>query len=74
MKIIIHAFISSRLDYCNSLFTCLNKTSLHRLQTVQNAAVQLLTKYLLGDLIFLLFYLHFTGFQFILEFILRFLF
>ncbi|KAF7642434.1 hypothetical protein LDENG_00258020, partial [Lucifuga dentata] len=28
MEIIIHAFISSHLDYCNSLFTCLNKTSL----------------------------------------------
>ncbi|KAF7643493.1 hypothetical protein LDENG_00238270 [Lucifuga dentata] len=41
---VIHAFISSRLDYCNSLFTCLSKTSLNRLQTVQNAAARLLTK------------------------------
>ncbi|KAF7650035.1 hypothetical protein LDENG_00132220 [Lucifuga dentata] len=30
---VIHAFISSRLDYCNSLFTFLNKTSLNWLQT-----------------------------------------
>ncbi|KAF7647374.1 hypothetical protein LDENG_00173240 [Lucifuga dentata] len=44
---VIHAFISSRLDYCNSLFTCLNKTSLNRLQTVQNAAARLLTKTIL---------------------------
>ncbi|KAF7654611.1 hypothetical protein LDENG_00067310 [Lucifuga dentata] len=41
---VIHAFISSRLDYCNSLFTCLIKTSSNWLQTVQNAAAGLLTK------------------------------
>uniref|UniRef100_A0A669D7L0 Reverse transcriptase domain-containing protein n=1 Tax=Oreochromis niloticus TaxID=8128 RepID=A0A669D7L0_ORENI len=44
LEIVIHAFISSRLDYCNSLFTCLNKGSLERLQIVQNAAARLLTK------------------------------
>ncbi|KAF7664436.1 hypothetical protein LDENG_00176370, partial [Lucifuga dentata] len=44
LEIIIHAFISSRLDYCNSLFTCLSKTSMDRLQVVQNAAAKLLTK------------------------------
>ena len=44
MEMIIHAFISSRLDYCNALFTCLNQTSLNRLQTVQNAAARLLTR------------------------------
>ena len=43
MEMLIHAFISSRLDYCNSLFTCLNKSSIQRLQTVQNAAARLLT-------------------------------
>jgi len=43
LEMIIHAFISSRLDYCNSLFTCLNKSSLSRLQMVQNAAARLLT-------------------------------
>ncbi|KAF7640966.1 hypothetical protein LDENG_00002640 [Lucifuga dentata] len=41
---VIHAFISSCSDYCSSLFTCLSKTSLNRLQTVQNAAARLLTK------------------------------
>ncbi len=41
---IIHAFISSPLDYCNALFTCLNQTSVKRLQTVQNAAAQILTR------------------------------
>lgn len=43
LEMIVHAFISSRLDYCNSLFTCLNKKSVGRLQTVQNAAARLLT-------------------------------
>uniref|UniRef100_A0A669C582 Reverse transcriptase domain-containing protein n=1 Tax=Oreochromis niloticus TaxID=8128 RepID=A0A669C582_ORENI len=44
LEIAIHAFISSRLDYCNSLFMCLSKGSLDRLQVVQNAAARLLTK------------------------------
>uniref|UniRef100_A0A669E4F5 Reverse transcriptase domain-containing protein n=1 Tax=Oreochromis niloticus TaxID=8128 RepID=A0A669E4F5_ORENI len=43
LEMIIHAFISSRLDYCNGLFTCFNKSALSRLQTVQNAAARLLT-------------------------------
>ena len=42
-EIIVHAFISSRLDYCNSVLTCLSQKSLHRLQLVQNAAARLLT-------------------------------
>jgi len=41
---IIHAFVSSRLDYCNSLFTCLSKKELGRLQIVQNSAARLLTR------------------------------
>ena len=44
MERIIHAFISLCLDYCDGLFTCLNKTSLDRLQTVQNAAALHLTR------------------------------
>uniref|UniRef100_A0A8C2BXZ1 Reverse transcriptase domain-containing protein n=1 Tax=Cyprinus carpio TaxID=7962 RepID=A0A8C2BXZ1_CYPCA len=43
LEMIIHAFISSRLDYCNSLFICLNRKDLCRLQTVQNSAARLLT-------------------------------
>ena len=35
---VIHAFISSRLDYCNSLYTGISHLSLSRLQLVQNAA------------------------------------
>uniref|UniRef100_A0A8C6Q7R0 Reverse transcriptase domain-containing protein n=1 Tax=Nothobranchius furzeri TaxID=105023 RepID=A0A8C6Q7R0_NOTFU len=44
LETVIHTFISSRLDYCNSLFTCLSKTSLNRVQVVQNACTRLLTK------------------------------
>ena len=43
LELIIHAFISSRLDYCNSLFTCFNKKELDRLQVIQNSAARLLT-------------------------------
>ncbi len=35
---VIHAFITSRLDYCNSLYYGVNQSSMGRLQTVQNAA------------------------------------
>ncbi|KAK5918790.1 hypothetical protein CgunFtcFv8_022743 [Champsocephalus gunnari] len=40
---LIHAFISSRLDYCNSLLYGISSTSLNILQCVQNAAARLLT-------------------------------
>ncbi|KAI5086804.1 hypothetical protein C0J45_23252, partial [Silurus meridionalis] len=39
----IHAFISSRIDYCNALYTRLNHSLLNRLQLVQNAAARLLS-------------------------------
>uniref|UniRef100_A0AAX7SWL5 Reverse transcriptase domain-containing protein n=1 Tax=Astatotilapia calliptera TaxID=8154 RepID=A0AAX7SWL5_ASTCA len=41
---LIHAFVTSRLDYCNSLYCGLHSSLLHRLQTVQNAAARILTK------------------------------
>ncbi len=46
LEMIIHSFISSRLDYCNSLFTCLSNSTLKHLQVVQNSEpfAKLLTK------------------------------
>ncbi len=41
---LIHAFISSRLDYCNALFSSLNHHNLSCLQLVQNAAARQLTR------------------------------
>ncbi len=43
METVIHAFISSRLDYCNSLYLGLSKNLLLQLQLVPNAASRLLT-------------------------------
>ncbi|XP_077936617.1 uncharacterized protein LOC144383352 [Gasterosteus aculeatus] len=40
---LIHPFVSSRLDYCNSLLYGISNTSMNKLQLVQNAAARLLT-------------------------------
>ena len=40
---LIHAFVTSRLDYCNSLLAACPKNSLKSFQLVQNAAARLLT-------------------------------
>ncbi|XP_067097450.1 uncharacterized protein [Osmerus mordax] len=41
---LIHAFVTSRLDYCNVLFSGLPITHLKNVQRVQNAAARLLTR------------------------------
>lgn len=44
MEMIIHAFILSRINYCNSIFSCPHEGSVERLQLLQNAAVKLFTR------------------------------
>ena len=41
---IIHAFVTSRLEYCNSLLSGCPSSSIRTLQLVQNAAARLLTE------------------------------
>ena len=39
---LIHTFVGSRLDYCNSLLVGIPETSLAKLQRVQNIAARIL--------------------------------
>ena len=41
---LIHAFITTRLDYCNALYVGIGQAPIARLQLVQNAAARLLTR------------------------------
>ena len=43
-KTVVHAFISMRLNYCNSLLCGISATLLRRLQSVQNAAARVITR------------------------------
>ena len=40
---LVHAFVTSRLDYCNSLLYGISKQQLQKLQSIQNAAARLIT-------------------------------
>ena len=41
IETLVHAFVSSRLDYCNSLLVGITKQNLNRLQRIQNRAARL---------------------------------
>jgi len=43
VKTLVHAFISSRVDYCNQLFVGVTGRLLDKLQSLQNAAARLVT-------------------------------
>ena len=41
--LVANALVSSRLDYCNSLFRSLVKFNLHKLQCIQNSAARIVS-------------------------------
>ena len=43
VEVLIHAFVTSKLNYCNSLLYSLPKSLLHKLQSVQNSAARIVT-------------------------------
>ena len=44
IKTLIHAFVVTRLDYCNSILSGITKTQLDNLQSILNAAARLVAK------------------------------
>ena len=51
-KTLVHAFVSSRLDYCNSLLYGIGDGLLTKLQTVQNAAARVVKETRIRSLLF----------------------
>ena len=43
LKILVHAFVTSRVDYCNSILASASKTITDELQRVLNAAARLIS-------------------------------
>ena len=43
MRLLSYALVSSRLDYCNSLFRSLSSLNMHKLQCIQNTLARIVT-------------------------------
>ena len=43
-EMLVHSLISSRIDYCNSLFLNIDKSNIDKLQKVQNTAARLIVR------------------------------
>ena len=71
-EIVVHAFITSKLDYCNSLLYGCRKTQLKKLQYVQNTPARIVTHRLVNLITLRLSYLTFTGFQLVIVLFLKF--
>ena len=41
---LVHAFISTKIDYCNSILYGLNNKEINKIQQIQNASARLITK------------------------------
>jgi len=44
VRTLVQTLVTSRLDYCNSIFDLINAASLQALQSVLNAAARLVTR------------------------------
>ncbi len=69
LEMAVHAFITSRLDYCNSLYCGIAKSQITRLQLVQNASARFLHNSRKCDHIFpILRALHWLPIKFLIDF------
>ena len=45
IEVLVHAVISSKIDYCNSIYYGINKDAISALQKIQNAAIRMIFKF-----------------------------